>query len=256
MFSCATIQFSKKTEGRIIVKSMFAKGLAAGIPIALGYLSVSFGFGIMAVRAGLSVLAATGISLTNLTSAGQVAGVTVIAAGGTVIEMILTQLVINLRYSLMGISLTQKLSSGFSTPHRLACSFGITDEVFAVASTRDFEITPPFMYGLILLPLAGWTAGTLLGAVAGQLLPAAVSAAMGIVIYGMFIAIVVPQAKKEKSVLAACIVAIGVSCLFRYVLTGVSEGISVIISAVAASAAAALVFPLPAEKEEKGEAET
>jgi len=228
---------------------MYLKGLSAGIPIALGYLSVSFGFGIMAVGKGLSWLAAVGISLTNLTSAGQVAGVTVIAAGGTIIEMILTQLVINLRYSLMGISLTQKLAPGYSLPHRLFTSFGITDEVFAVASTRDFAITPSFMYGLITLPIVGWTTGTLLGAVAGELLPADISSAMGIVIYGMFIAIVVPQAKKEKSVILCAAVAIGLSCLFRYALTFVSEGLAVIISAVIASVVAAVIFPVKDEEE-------
>ena len=109
--------------GDFILKKEYFSGLYAGVPIGLGYLSVSFGFGIAAVRAGLSVLAAVGISATNLTSAGQVAGLAVIAAGGTILEMILTQIIINLRYSLMGISLTQNLDSSFSLFHRLICSF-------------------------------------------------------------------------------------------------------------------------------------
>ena len=112
----------------------FRKGLSHGLPICLGYFSVSFGFGILAVKTGLQAIEAIIISVTNLTSAGQAAGGGIIAAGGTVIEMAMTQLVINLRYSLMGLSLSQKLSEKFTTPHRLLASFGITDEIFAIAS--------------------------------------------------------------------------------------------------------------------------
>lgn len=225
------------------------RGLWHGVPIALGYLSVSFGFGIMAVRAGLSILAAVGISMTNLTSAGQAAGVGIIAAGGTLIEMALTQLVINIRYSLMGISLSQKLDSSFNIPHRLFVSFGITDEIFAVASSQRGLICPSYMYGLILISFLGWSSGTLLGAAAGQLLPTAVTDAMGIVLYGMFIAIVVPSAKEKRSVLCAAVIAILFSMCFTYFLEFISDGFAVIISAVIAAALAALVFPF----EENGE---
>ena len=130
------------------LKKLFAKGMYHGVPIGLGYLSVSFGFGIMAVRSGLSVAEAVMISVTNLTSAGQVAGVGIIAAGGTLIEMAVTQLVINLRYALMGLSLSQKLDTNFHTPQRLLAAFGITDEVFAVASSQEGKISPVLMYVL------------------------------------------------------------------------------------------------------------
>lgn len=228
----------------------FFKGLYHGIPIALGYLSVSFGFGIMAVKAGLSILAAVGISVTNLTSAGQAAGVAIIAAGGSYIEMALTQLVINIRYSLMGLSLSQRLDKSFTTPHRLLASFGITDEIFAVASAQPGRVTPWYMYGLILISFLGWSGGTLLGAAAGQFLPAAITDAMGIVLYGMFLAIIIPPARKEKSVLTAVVIAALFSILFNYLLTAVSPGFSVIISAIAASAVAALLFPIDEEEEE------
>lgn len=229
----------------------FFKGLYHGIPIALGYLSVSFGFGIMAVKAGLSILAAVGISVTNLTSAGQAAGVAIIAAGGSYIEMALTQLVINIRYSLMGLSLSQRLDKSFTTPHRLLASFGITDEIFAVASAQPGRVTPWYMYGLILISFLGWSGGTLLGAAAGQFLPAAITDAMGIVLYGMFLAIIIPPARKEKSVLTAVIIAALFSILFNYLLTAVSPGFAVIISAIAASAVAALLFPIDEEEEEQ-----
>lgn len=231
------------------MKSNFLRGMYHGIPIALGYLSVSFGFGIMAAKAGLSVLAASAISATNLTSAGQAAGVDIIAASGTIIEMILVQLTINIRYSLMALSLSQKLDRKFTAPHRLAASYGITDEIFAVCSAQKQPLTPAYMYGMILVAFVGWVAGTALGAEAGQLLPAAVNSAMGIVLYGMFLAIIIPPSKKQKSVLVVVIAAAAVSILFKYVFTMVSGGFAVIISAVAASLVGAALFPVKDEEE-------
>lgn len=231
------------------MKSNFLRGMYHGIPIALGYLSVSFGFGIMAAKAGLSVLAASAISATNLTSAGQAAGVDIIAASGTIIEMILVQLTINIRYSLMALSLSQKLDRKFTAPHRLAASYGITDEIFAVCSAQKQPLTPAYMYGMILVAFVGWVTGTALGAEAGQLLPAAVNSAMGIVLYGMFLAIIIPPSKKQKSVLAVVVAAAAVSILFKYVFTMVSGGFAVIISAVAASLVGAALFPVKDEEE-------
>lgn len=231
------------------MKSQFSKGLIHGIPIGLGYLSVSFGFGIMAVRSGLSVLQAVLVSVTNLTSAGQVAGVGIISAGGTLFEMALTQLVINIRYALMGLSLSQKLDGKFSTLHRLLASFGITDEIFAVCSSQPNKITPKYMYGVILVSFLGWSSGTFLGAFAGQILPQAITDAMGIVLYGMFLAIIIPPSRKEKSVLTVVLVGAGVSMLFYYVFTNVSSGFAVIISAIIASVVGAFFFPI---KDEEG----
>lgn len=231
------------------MKSPFVKGIYDGIPIALGYLPVSFGFGILAIRSGLSVLAAISISVTNLTSAGQVAGVAVIAAGGSYLEMALTQLVINIRYALMGISLSQKLDSSFRTPQRLLTAYGITDEIFAVASAQPGLISAAYLAGLIVIAFFGWTLGTVLGAAAGQILPELITNAMGIVLYAMFLAIVLPAAKKSKGILLAALLAAGCSVLFRYGLPMVSSGFAVIICAVAAAAAGALLFPVPEEQE-------
>jgi len=231
------------------VKNPFFKGLRDGIPISLGYLSVSFGFGILCINLGLSIAAAVGISLSNLTSAGQVAGVEIIAAGGTLIEMALTQLVINLRYSLFGISLSQKLDGGFTTLHRMVASFGITDEIFAVSYAQEGKIKPSYMYGLILISTLGWVSGTFLGAALGQILPETLSAAMGIMLYGMFLAVFIPPAKKERGVLVAVIAAALCSILFEYVLTFVSGGFAVIISAIAAASLCAWLFPIAGEEE-------
>lgn len=235
------------------MKSPFVKGLYHGLPIALGYLSVSFGFGIMTVRAGLSVLAAVGISVTNLTSAGQAAGVGIIAAGGSLFEIALTEFVINMRYGLMGISLSQKLDGTFNTPRRLIVAYGITDEIYAVAISQKEKITAKYMYGLILISFLGWTGGTLIGAAAGQVMPESVTNAMGIVLYGMFLAVIIPAAKKEKSVLLAIVIASLISMLFKYALTFVSGGFAVIISAVAASVVASLIFPVKSEPQEEEE---
>ena len=232
-------------------KNRFARGLADGVPIALGYLSVSFGFGISAVNKGLSPLAAVLISLTNLTSAGQVAGLDIIIALGTLWEMALAQLTINLRYFLMSLSLSQRLDERFSLPHRLAVSFGITDEIFGVASAQKEPLRPIYMYGLILLPFLGWTLGTLLGAVAGNILPDAVKYALGIAIYGMFVAIVVPPAKRNRGVLAAALLGIAVSCAVTYLplLDFITPGFAIIISALVAASVAAWLFPIRDEEE-------
>ena len=227
----------------------FFRGLRDGIPIALGYFSVSFGFGILCINLGLSILTAAAISLTNLTSAGQVAGVGIIAAGGTLIEMVLTQLVINLRYSLFAISLSQKLDSSFTTPHRIAASFGITDEIFAVTYAQEGKVKPAYMYGVILISALGWVGGATLGAAMGQILPEMVSSAMGIMLYCMFLATCVPPARKDRGVLMAVIVAALCSILFNTVLTFVSGGFAVIISALVSAALCALLFPVAEEEE-------
>lgn len=227
----------------------FKNGMRDGVPIALGYLSVGFGFGLLAVSMGLSPLEAFAISATNLTSAGQVAGVNIIAAAGSLLEMAVTQLIINIRYSLMGLSLSQKLDDSFHTPQRLMVSYGITDEIFAVAHAREGKLTPNYMYGLIIVSFCGWTGGTLLGAMAGGLLPAALTDAMGIMLYGMFLAVIIPAARKSRGALAVVVLAALVSILFQYVLTAVSGGFATIFSAVAAAAVGALLFPVAEEEE-------
>ena len=226
----------------------FRKGFIDGVPIGLGYLSVSIGVGIAAAEKGLEVITALLISMTNLTSAGEIAGISVIAAGGTLLEMALIQLVINLRYSLMGISLSQKLDGSFNTMHRMIASFGITDEIFAVAVSQK-SVSPFYMYGLTAISALGWVFGTFLGAAAGNILPPSLSGAMGIVLYGMFLAIIIPPAKKEKGVLVAVLIAVFLSTVFEFVLKSVSGGFAIIICSVISAAVCAAVFPVPEEKE-------
>ena len=194
-------------------KREFREGIKAGIPVCLGYFSVSFGFGAMAVAQGLSLWEAVLISASNLTSAGQFAGLTVITAGAAIIELILTQLVINSRYALMGLALGQRLGPSVGTLPRLAMAFFDTDEVFALGMARPGRLTARFFLGAGLIAALGWTMGTACGALAG----------MGL--------------------------ALVFSCLFTWLpgLKEVSGGLAIVLCTVAAAAICALLFPIKEE---------
>lgn len=222
------------------------RGLKDGIPVALGYFSVSIAFGLMAVQCGLTWFEALLISFTNLTSAGQFAGITVIAGMGTYLEMALTQLVINSRYALMGISLSQKTDSRFRGAWRMLFGFAITDEIFAVSSGQNGDITREYFSGLIILPIIGWSSGTVCGAILGNVMPHIVTNALGVALYGMFIAVVVPKARENMHVLAVVAISVVISTALYYIpaFSGISSGFAIIICAVAASAAGALIFPV------------
>ena len=224
----------------------YKKGLIHGIPICLGYLAVSFSFGIFAVGQGLSVLEVILISMANVTSAGQLAGVPIIAGAGSFVELASTQLIINLRYALMSVSLSQRMDSSVRRLDRFLIAFVNTDEVFAVSAVQPGGVSRQYMYGLITTPYLGWTLGTALGAVAGDVLPAVVSTALGVAIYGMFIAIVVPDAKKHKPTALCVLFAVALSILFYYlpVLNTVPSGFVIIICAVIASALFAVIAPI------------
>lgn len=227
------------------------EGLKDGIPIALGYFSVSFTFGMLAVNSGISPFHAVLISLLNLTSAGQFAGIGVILSGASLFEMGLTQLVINMRYALMSLSLSQKFAPCVRTRHRLLIAYGNTDEIFAVASSKQGAVGQFYMYGLILLPVFGWVGGTLTGAVASTIMPAFIRSALGVALYGMFIAIVVPAAKKESTVRIVVIIALLLSTLIYYlpVLRNISAGFMIIICTLLAAGIGAALFPIKEEEE-------
>lgn len=233
-----------------MVHNKIKAGLRDGIPIGLGYFSVSFTFGMLAVKSGISPFHAVLISLLNLTSAGQFAGLTVIVSGASLLEMALTQLVINIRYALMSVSLSQKLDASVKVRQRLLIAYGNTDEIFAVASAKPGTLGKWYMYGLMLIPVAGWVGGTLTGAVASTLLPAAVISALGVALYGMFIAIVVPVARESREVLLVVAAALMLSTAFYYlpVLKEISSGFSIIICTVAAAALGAWLFPVKEEE--------
>lgn len=229
----------------------FKRGIQDGIPIGLGYFAVSFTFGMMAVSGGLTAWQAVLISLTNLTSAGQFAGLGIIIAGGSMWEMALTQLVINLRYCLMSFSLSQKLEKNISTGHRLAAAFGVTDEIFGVSASQEGRLSPWYNYGVMSMAIPGWTLGTLVGAVLGNVLPEFLVSALNVAIYGMFLAVIIPPAKKNKSVLGVVIGAMAISTVFAVVpvLNKVSSGFVIIITTLIVAGLAAHFSPIPEEKE-------
>ena len=236
----------------------FRRGLQDGIPIAMGYVPVSFTFGLMAVSVGMKWWQAILVSMTVVTSAGQFAGLDIMVAGGSLLEMALTQLVINLRYGLMSLSLSQKVDHTMDTLNRFITSFGITDEIFAVAMSRKQEISKYYMYGLIAIPYMGWALGTTMGAVLGGVLPQFICNALGIAIYGMFLAIIIPQAREDLNCLKVILIAVVMSCCFRWVpvLNKVSSGFVIILCAVTASAIGAWLYPMeetaPDEVQEQG----
>ena len=225
----------------------FKRGLKGGLPIGLGYFPVSFTFGFLTVAGGLPWWAGVLISLTNLTSAGQFAGMSLIIAGAGYAEIALTTLTVNLRYSLMSLSLSQKVDPKTPLWQRLIYAFGITDETFVVASMQDPPIRAGYMFGLILLPILGWNLGTLGGVLISALLPEALQHAMGIALYAMFIALIVPAARDSVKILAVIAVAVGITCLLKYVpvFSFVSAGFRIIIATVGASAFGAWLFPKP-----------
>ena len=229
----------------------FFEGLRDGVPICLGYLSVSFAFGIFAVGTlKMSVLEAVLISMLNVTSAGQLAGAPIIASFGSLWELASTQVIINLRYSLMSVSLSQRLGKSVRLVDRFWIAFCNTDEIFAVSSGKADPVGRKYMLGLILTPYLGWSIGTLIGAAAGNILPPLVVSALGVAIYGMFIAIVVPVMKKELAVTLCVLVAMLLSVICYYVpfvSKIIPSELHIVLCAVIASVALAIFKPIKDE---------
>ena len=227
-------------------KLKFKNGIRDGLPIGLGYLSVSFAFGVQASILGIPFYMSLFISMTNLTSAGQLAGLTVIASLGTILEIILTQLIINSRYFLMSLTLSQKLDDSFTLGKRFFFSAFITDEIFAVSSSKPHLINKKYFFGLVILPYCGWSLGTLCGALAGSSLPLEITNALGIALYAMFIAIIIPPTLSVKGILPAVILGAGFSSSLYYIplFNGLPNGFIYIISALLASLITAYFFPI------------
>lgn len=224
----------------------FKMGMRDGTAIGIGYLAIAFAFGISSSVAGLSPLEALFISLFNLTSAGQLAGMPIIAAGGSLLELAMTQLVINSRYSLMSISLSQKFGRSVRWADRFLIAFFNTDEIFAVALGKEAELGRRYLYGLSIMPIVGWTSGTLIGAIAGDVLPPLVVSSLSVAMYAMFIAIIIPAMRESRPVLFAVLLSAALAALFYFVpeLGVVPDGFVIILIAVLVSSLLALLAPV------------
>ncbi|MDF2886871.1 MAG: AzlC family protein [Lacrimispora sp.] len=236
-------------------KSQYFNGIKNGIPIGLGYFAVSFTFGIMAANTGLTPWQAIVMSLTNLTSAGQFAGLGIIKTGASLGEMALAQFVINLRYSLMSCSLSQKLKEETPFYHRLLLGYGVTDEVFGVSVCKPGKLDPRYCYGLLSTAVPGWTLGTAFGAVSGSLLPDRLLSALSVGLYGMFVAIIVPPARDNRTLAWVVAASMILSLLFSWLpgLRMISSGIRLILLTVVIAGAAAFLFPFPVKEEDSYE---
>jgi len=229
----------------------FKKGLKDGIPISLGYLAVSLALGITASNAGMTAFQATLTSLLINASAGEYVGFTAIAANATYLEIIFLEAVANARYLLMSCSLSQKLPESTSTLKRIIAGIFITDEIFGASLSVEGKLDVFYTYGLAAAAVPGWAAGTCIGVIMGDILPLNIVSALSVGLYGMFIAIFIPPAKKNKVILGLVSVSFLLSYLFNTlpVFDFISSGIKIILLTVLISLAAAVIFPVD-EKEE------
>lgn len=252
------IMLLMKKEENMLSNYTFVRGIRDGIPICLGYFAVSFALGIAGRGVGMNAVQAFVMSLTMVASAGQFAAITLIGAGAGIIEMITTTIVVNLRYLLMSCSLTQKLSPETKLLHRLALSYCMTDEIFGLSISVDGFLRPVYTYGITVISVSGWCLGTVLGVVAGNILPALVTNALGVAMYGMFLAIIIPPAKENHFLGALVAVSMAASGLFSILpyLKAISSGFRVIILTILISGIAAVIHPMEESGDNPGHTES
>ena len=223
-------------------------GLRDGVPIALGYLAVSIAVGLMWAQAAYPPLAGMLMSAGSMSSTGSFAAISVMMADGALLELAAATAVVNLRYVLMSLALSQRLQPGIGTGGRLLMAWTVTDEIFARAMARP-RVGLPYWGGLMTLPILGWSAGTGIGAVAGNVLPEAVRSAAGILLFAMFVAIVVPPARASRQVLAVVAVAAAIS-LALAAIPGLAVGWRIILASLLAAGIGASLFPVPDDEAE------
>lgn len=227
--------------------------MKAGIPISLGYFAVSIALGITAKKAGITSLQAALTSLLINASAGEYAGFALIAVGASYLEVTLMEAVANARYLLMSAALSQKLRKGVGIFQRLLLGFTVTDEIFGVSIAQPEPLDPCFTYGCFLVATTGWTGGTFVGAVLGDVLPLRLLSALSVGLYGMFISVFIPEARKNRVVLGLVAVSFAASFAAAHLplISELSDGIRIIILTVLISLAAAVLFPIREESKEE-----
>ena len=234
------------------MRNEITRGMKDSIPICAGYLAVGFTFGIAAAAQGIDAFGAGLICVTNVTSAGQFAGLTVIAAGAPLVEMALTQLIINLRYLLMSTSLSQKFDPSIKWFEKCIMAFGVTDEIFGISSAVKGELNPFYNYGAMSLAIPAWASGAALGVIIGNALPEIVASALSVGIFGMFLAIIIPPAKQNKVIMGGVIASFVLSFVFSVlpvIKNNISSGMQVIILTVLISLILAFIFPVKEDED-------
>ena len=224
----------------------FRRGLRDGIPICMGYFAVSFALGITARGIGMNALQAGLMSMGMVASAGEFAAIVLIQSGAGVIEMITTCIVVNLRYFLMSCSLSQKLSPDLPFYHRFMLPYCITDEIFGLSSAVQGWLDPTYSYGMTIISVAGWTTGTVLGVLLGNIMPGWAVNALSVSLYGMFLAIIIPPARKDSFIAGLVVISMAASGLFSVLplLSGITSGFKVIILTLLIAGAAAFIHPI------------
>lgn len=233
-------------------KSNFCKGLKGGIPIALGYFAVSFTLGIQAKNVGITAFQAALTSFGLHASAGEYIAFTLIGANANILVMVLMEMIANARYLLMSCSLSQKIPADTPMWKRLVMGYFITDEIFGASISVSGKLDPYYMFGLIAVASPGWVVGTALGVIMGNALPLRAVSALSVGLYGMFIACIIPEGRKNKIVAGVIIVSFVLSYIFSTlsVLKGISSGIKIMILTVIIATVAAILFPVKEENHE------
>ncbi len=233
-------------------KNAFTNGIRDGIPIALGYFAVAFSLGIVAKKAGLNPFQGFLSSMLNHASAGEYAEFTVILANAPYIEMAFVILVTNIRYMLMSCALSQKFDANTSFAHRILVGFGITDEIFGISIGRTGALNPYYNYGAMAIALPGWSMGTALGIVAGNVLPVSMVSALSVALYGMFIAIIIPASKTDRVVGIVVIISFLASFIVSRIslFDHMSDSMKISLLTVIIAGIAAVLFPVKDEEED------
>lgn len=234
-----------KTGGMV----WYRRGMRDGIPIGLGYFAVSFTLGIAAKKAGFTALQAAAMSAAMLASAGQFAAISLVVSGAGFVEMVMTEIVVNLRYLLMSSALSQKVRRDKPFFHRFLMSYGVTDEIFGISVAVPGKLHPAYLYGAVTTAAPGWVLGTLCGAVVGMILPARVMSALNVALYGMFLAVVIPPSRKSRIIAGVVMVSMAASTVFALVpgLKEIPSGFQMMILTILVAGGAAALFPVKEE---------
>ena len=228
----------------------FIQGAKSAIPIFIGYFTASIAFGILALSSGLRPFEAVLFSMTNLTGAAQFMAINLIASGTAIGEIVISVMLMNMRYLIMAASLARKLGLKHNI-EKAVISFGVTDEMFSLVSLKEGKVANSFVYGLELTSWMGWTLGTLMGVTVGSFLPRALQDAMSGALFALFISLLIPEIKKSYRA-AVLSISAGILNSLLYYIWNISAGWSIVISMITITGIGAAFFRDEDNKDEPG----